>query len=35
MPPDPSRPREQRAHGLWTEALARIEPVMRRKGIVA
>ena len=35
MPPDPNRPREQRAYGLWTEALERIEPVMRRKGILA
>ncbi len=34
LPPDPTRPREQRAYGLWIEALERIDPVMRRKGIV-
>lgn len=34
MPPDPRRRREQRAHGLWDEALARLDPVLRAKGIV-
>ena len=33
--PDGSWPREARAARLWAEALARIEPVLRRKGIVA
>ena len=35
MPPDPGRSREQRAHELWAEALDRMDPVMRRKGIIA
>ncbi len=34
LAPDPQRRREQRAWGLWDEALARLEPVLRRKGIV-
>lgn len=34
MAPDPRRRLEQRAHGLWDEALARLDPVLRRKGIV-
>lgn len=34
MAPDPQRSREQRAWGLWREALERIEEPMRRKGIV-
>ncbi len=34
MAPDPRRRREQRACSLWDEALARLEPVLRRKGIV-
>lgn len=35
MAPDPQRWREQRACGLWREALARIEEPLRGKGIVA
>jgi hypothetical protein len=35
MPPDRWRPKEMRAFGLWAEALARLEPVLIRKGIVA
>ncbi|MEM9470235.1 MAG: hypothetical protein AAF988_08745 [Pseudomonadota bacterium] len=34
MPPDPRRVKEVRAHGLWKEALERIEPILVRKGIV-
>jgi hypothetical protein len=34
MAPDPARRREARAHLLWREALARIEPALRAKGIV-
>lgn len=34
MAPDPRRAKEMRAHKLWTEALAHIEPVLIRKGIV-
>jgi len=34
MAPDPRRRREQRARGLWDEALSRLEPVLRGKGIV-
>lgn len=34
MAPDPRRMKEMRAHGLWREALERIEPVLIRKGIV-
>ncbi|MFN3700098.1 MAG: hypothetical protein ACK4VI_01090 [Alphaproteobacteria bacterium] len=32
--PDPRRIKEQRAHRLWIEAMARLEPVFLRKGIV-
>jgi hypothetical protein len=35
MPPDPDRRAEQRAHGVWREALDRLEGVLRAKGIVA
>ena len=34
MSPDPRRPKEIRAHGLWVEALERMEEVMILKGIV-
>ena len=34
MAPDPHRHREMRAHGLWDEALSRLDPLLRRKGIV-
>lgn len=33
-PPDPRRDRERKAYGLWQEALMRIEPMLRMKGIV-
>jgi hypothetical protein len=33
-PPDPRRDKEQRAYGIWHEALARIEPALQRKGIL-
>ncbi len=32
--PDPRRRREQRARALWDEAIDRIEPPLRGKGIV-
>ena len=35
MAPDPTRSKEARAFDLWREALSRIEPVLRGKGIVA
>jgi len=35
MPPDIRYPKEMRAHGLWIEALERMEDVMISKGIVA
>ena len=35
MAPDPARAHEARASQLWREALGRIEPVLRGKGIVA
>ena len=34
LPPDKKRVKEFRAFGLWTEAMARLEPVLVRKGIV-
>ncbi len=34
LPPDPMRIKEVRAHGIWTEALNRMGPVLERKGIV-
>jgi hypothetical protein len=34
MAPDPRRRREMRACGLWDEALSRLDPVLRRKGII-
>lgn len=34
MSPDPRRQKEIRAHGLWIEALERMEEVMVMKGIV-
>ncbi len=34
-PPDGSWPREARAARLWEEAMAKLEPALRRKGIVA
>lgn len=34
LPPDPDRIKEVRACTLWQEALARLEPIMVRKGIV-
>lgn len=34
MSPDPRREKEIRAHGLWVEALERMEEVMVVKGIV-
>ena len=34
MPPDKRRAKEARAAAIWAEALARIEPVLVRKGIV-
>lgn len=34
MPPDPSRVKEMRAHKLWTEAMACLEDIFIRKGIV-
>ncbi|MEO0391973.1 MAG: hypothetical protein AAF213_01865 [Pseudomonadota bacterium] len=33
-PPDPRRDQERKAYGIWHEALARIEPALRRKGIM-
>ena len=35
MAPDPQRGSEARAARLWTEALGRMEPTLRGKGIVA
>lgn len=35
LAPDPRRRREQRAHGLWAEALDRLAEALRVKGIVA
>lgn len=35
LPPDQGRVKERRAHGLWIEALGRMEMVMVGKGIVA
>ncbi|WP_246148428.1 hypothetical protein [Skermanella pratensis] len=35
MAPDPERRLEVRASGLWREALAFLDPVLREKGIVA
>lgn len=35
MAPDPQRRAEARACGLWREALDRLDPVLRGKGIVA
>ena len=35
LPPDPHRIKEGRAHRLWNEALARIEPVLESKGIIS
>lgn len=35
MAPDPLRSGEARASRLWREALSRMEPVLRGKGIVA
>ena len=32
--PDPDRRGEQRAYGLWCEAFGRLEPALRRHGIV-
>jgi hypothetical protein len=32
---DPHRRREMRAHVIWSEAIDRISPVLREKGIVA
>lgn len=34
MRPDPDHRREERASILWTEAFARLAPVLRAKGIV-
>ena len=34
MAPDARRAKEARAHTLWHEALARLHPVLERKGIV-
>lgn len=34
MAPDPRRAKEARAHTLWHEALARLHPMLERKGIV-
>lgn len=34
MAPDPHRYREMRACSLWKEALSRLDPVLRGKGIV-
>jgi hypothetical protein len=34
MAPDPERRLEARASGLWREALACIDPILREKGIV-
>lgn len=34
MAPDARRTKEMRAHTLWHEALARLHPVLERKGIV-
>jgi hypothetical protein len=34
MPPDRNRVKEMRAHKLWVEALARMEPIFIRKGIL-
>ena len=33
-PPDPSRRREQRAHLIWAEALTRLAPALRRRGLI-
>jgi hypothetical protein len=35
LAPDPRRPAEQRAQLIWREALDRLDPVLRGKGIVA
>lgn len=35
MAPDPQRRHEARASNLWREALDRLDPVLRGKGIVA
>lgn len=32
--PDPYAPREKHAHRLWTEALARLAPELRKAGVV-
>lgn len=34
MAPDPRRIKEARAHGLWVEALDRLETPLQKKGIV-
>lgn len=34
MAPDPRRVKEARAYTLWTQALERLEEVLRRKGVV-
>jgi len=34
LAPEPQRPHEARAATLWREALERLEPVLRAKGIV-
>lgn len=34
LPPDPTRPREHRAHQLWTEAMDRIQGALEVKGVV-
>jgi hypothetical protein len=34
LPPDPRRPKEIRAWRLWSEALARLAPVLEQKKIV-
>lgn len=34
MAPDPTRPKEARAHKIWSEALERMGEVLERKGIV-
>ena len=34
-PPDPRRDQECRADSIWREAMLRIEPMLRAKGIVA
>ena len=33
-PPDPRRPKEQKAYTIWHDALARIEPALQSKGIL-